>query len=104
MGAGDPQIFHARLCCISCSTSPLRTLMFDIYSHIDIWYVMDRGKDKDGCGRSLQFPCNTLLYLLQQVNRTHLPPDKELGIITDKSLTVDQQAAVSAVFVLFVMQ
>ena len=65
----DLQILPVRLGCISCSTSLLLTLMFDIYSHLDIWYVMDRGRDKDGCGRSLQFPCNTLLYLLQ-----HLPP------------------------------
>ena len=58
---------------------------------------MDTGKDKDGCGRSPDSPCKTLLYLLQQVNRTHLPPDKELRIITDKSLRIDQQTAVSTI-------
>ena len=71
--------------------------MFDMYSHLDTWYVMDRGRDKDGCGRSPDSPCETLLYLLQQVNRTHLPPDKELQIVTDKSLVIDQQTAVSTI-------
>ena len=78
--------------------------MFDICSHLDTWYVMDGGRDNQGCGRSLQFPCNTLLYLLQQVNQTHLPPEEDLQIITDKSLTVDQQTAVSKAFILFVVQ
>ena len=40
----------------------------------DAWYVMDRGRDKGGCGRSPDSPCDTLLYLLQQMNQTHLPP------------------------------
>ena len=73
--------------------------MFDIYFHPDTWYVMDRGRDKDVCGKSPDSPCETLLYLLQQVNRAHLPPNKELRIITDKSLRVDQQTAVSSVFI-----
>ena len=60
---------------------------------------MNRGKDKYGCGRSPDSPCKTLLYLLQQVNRTHLPPDKELHIVTDKSLRLDQQTAVSTDFI-----
>ena len=68
--------------------------MFYICSHPDPWYVMEKGRDKDGCGRSLQFPCNTLLYLLQQI-----PPGKELRILTDKSLTIDQEAAVSTDFI-----
>ena len=97
-GCGRSQILPVRLYCISCSPSLLLTLMFDIYSHLDIWYVMDRGRDKDGCGRSPESPCNTLLYLLQQVNRTHLPPDNELWIITDKSLVIKQETAVSTVF------
>ena len=104
MGVADPQILPVRLCCISCSTSLLLTLMFDIYSHPDTWYVMDRGRDKDGCGRSPDSACETLLYLLQQVNRTHLPPGKELRIITDKSLRIDQQNAVSTNAFLFVVQ
>ena len=66
--------------------------MFDIYSHPDTWYVMDGGRDDQGCGRSLQFPCNTLLYLLHQI-----PPDEELHIVTDKSLVIDQQTAVSTI-------
>ena len=92
--AADPQILPVRLCCISCSTSLLLTLMFDIYSHLETWYVLNRGRDKDGCGRSPDSPCATLRYLLQQVNRTH---DKELHIVTDKSLVIDQQAAVSTI-------
>ena len=72
--------------------------MFDIYSHLDTWYVMGRGRDKSGCGRSTDSPCETLLYLLQQVNRTHFPPDKELHVVTDKSLIIDKQAAVSTLF------
>ena len=64
--------------------------MFDIYSHIDTWYVMKKGLDHEGCGRPLQFPCNTLLYLLQQIS-----PDQELHVVTDKSLQINQQAAVS---------
>ena len=91
----DPCRSPAPASCISCSTSLLLTLMFDIYSHLDTWYVMDRGRDKDGCGRSPDSSCETLLYLLQQANRTHLPPDKELRIVTDKSLTMDERTAVS---------
>ena len=56
--------------------------------------MMD-GSDKDGCGRTPGSACSTLLYLLQQVNRTHLPPSTGIRIATDKSLTIDQQAAVS---------
>ena len=61
----------------------------------ETWYVMERGADRDGCGRSVEFPCETLLYLLQQVNRTHRPPSTEIHISTDKSLIIDQQIAVS---------
>ena len=68
--------------------------MVDIYV-LDTWYVLERGRDKDGCGRTPGSACLTLPYLLQQVNRTHLPPSTELRIATDKSLTIDQQAAVS---------
>ena len=58
---------------------------------------MKTGSDKDGCGRTPGSACSTLLYLLQQVNRTHHPPSTELRIATDKSLTIDQQAAVSTI-------
>ena len=68
--------------------------MVDIYV-LDTWYVLKRGRDKDGCGRTPGSPCLSLPYLLQQENRTHLPPSTELRIATDKSLTIDQQAAVS---------
>ena len=95
MGVAGSQILPATPCCISCSTSLLLTLMFDIYSHLDTWYVIKKGLDHEGCGRSPDSPCSTLLYLLQQVNWTRLPPDKELHNITDKSLQIDQRAAVS---------
>ena len=64
----------------------------------DTWYVMMSGSDKDGCGRTPGSACLTLLYLLQQENRTHLPPSTGIRIATDKSVTVDQQAAVSAFY------
>ena len=41
----------------------------------DAWYVMSSGSDTQRCGRE-ETPCESLLYLLQQVNHTHLPPDK----------------------------
>ena len=44
------------------------------YFSLDTWYVLKSGRDKDGCGRTPSSACSTLLYLLQQVNRTHLPP------------------------------
>ena len=65
----------------------------------DMWYVLMSGSDREGCGRSVEFPCETLLYLLQQVNWTHEPP--ELHIVTDKSLTIDQQTAVSTGFIYY---
>ena len=68
--------------------------MVGIY-FLDTWYVLKRGRDKDGCGRTPGSACLTLPYLLQQENRTHLPPSTELRIATDKSLAIDQQAAVS---------
>ena len=40
----------------------------------DTWYVLESGSDIGGCGRTPDSACSTLLYLLQQVNRTHLPP------------------------------
>ena len=80
-----------------CSTCPFLTLNFYIYSHPDTWYVMEKGLDYEGCGKSPDSPCESLLYLLQQVNRTHLSPHKELRIVTDKSLTIDKQAAVSTI-------
>ena len=58
----------------------------------DTWYVLTSGSDKEGCGRAPGSACSTLLYLLQQVNRTHLPPSTGIRISTDKSLTIDQQA------------
>ena len=61
----------------------------------DTWYVLTSGSDKEGCGRTPGSACSTLLYLLQQVNRTHLSPSTGIQISTDKSLTIDQQAAVS---------
>ena len=67
----------------------------------ETWYVLESGSDRDGCGRSVKFPCQTLLYLLQQVNRTHFPPSTEINISTDKSLTIDQQIAVSCFHFLF---
>ena len=62
---------------------------------IDTWYVLKSGRDKDGCGRTPGSACSTLLYLLQQVNRTHLPPSTGIKISTDKCLNIDQQTAVS---------
>ena len=63
----------------------------------DTWYVLKRGRDKDGCGRTPGSACSTLLYLLQQVNRTHPPPSTGIRISTDKCITIDQQAAVSTI-------
>ena len=63
----------------------------------DTWYVMKTGSDKDGCGRTPGSACSTLLYLLQQVNRTHLPPSTAIKISTEKCLNIDQQAAVSTI-------
>ena len=74
-------------------------LFFLSWPLTETWYVMENGRDQKGCGNSTENPCKTLLYLLQQVNWTHLPPDKELHISTDKSLTIDQQTAVSTNFI-----
>ena len=84
--------------CISCSASLLLTLMFDIYSHLDTCYVMQKGLDHEGCGNSTENACQTLLYLVQQVNRTHLPLSRGLHISTDKSLRIDQRTAVSTIY------
>ena len=67
------------------------------YFSLDTWYVMKRGSNRDGCGRTPGSACRTLLYLLQQVNRTHLPPSTGIRIATDKSMNIDQQAAVSTI-------
>ena len=53
---------------------------------------MENGTDTEGCGRSAEFACSTLLYLLQQ---QQVPPSEEIRILTDKSFQVDQQTAVS---------
>ena len=73
--------------------------LFSIYILPDAWYVMTGGSDTEGCGRA-ERPCQTLRFLLLQVNRTHLPPDKELRIVTDKSLRIDQRTAVSTIWFL----
>ena len=44
------------------------------YFSLDTWYVLKSGSDIGGCGRTPDSACSTLPYLLQQVNRTHLPP------------------------------
>ena len=36
--------------------------------------MLESGSDKEGSGRTTESACSTLLYLLQQVNRTHLLP------------------------------
>ena len=74
----------------------LSTIIF--LTESETWYVLESGTDDQGCGRSLQFPCNTILHLLQQVNRTHLPPSRELQVVTDKSLTINQDIAVSTIY------
>ena len=60
-------------------------------------YVLESGSNREGCGRTPETACITLLYLLQQVNRTHLPPSTAIRIATDKCLNIDQQAAVSTI-------
>ena len=55
--------------------------------------MLKSGSDKDGCG-TLEQPCRTLLYVLQEVQ-----PSAGIRIITDQSLTINQQAAVSTSFV-----
>ena len=57
--------------------------------------MLQSGWNLDGCGRTMESACKTILYLLQQVNRTHLPPSTGIRISTDKSLKIDQQTAVS---------
>ena len=64
---------------------------------VEIRYVMKSGLDREGCGKSPEFPCGSLLYALQQVNRTSTT---EIHIVTDKSLSVGQQEAVSTYLIL----
>ena len=42
-------------------------------------------------------PVRLCCICCSRVNRIHLPPDKELHIVTDKSLRIDQQNAVSTI-------
>ena len=59
--------------------------------------MLDSGSNREGCGRTPETACSTLLYLLQQVNRTHLPPSTGIHISTDECLSIDQKTAVSVI-------
>ena len=56
------------------------------YFSLDTWYVLKRGSDIGGCGRTPDSACSTLPYLLQQVNRTHLPPPMATHVSPSKEI------------------
>ena len=66
------------------------------YFSLDTWYVLEEGWDKDGCGRTPGSACSTLLYLLQQVNRTHLPPSMATQVPPSKEMDPDNRTQVSS--------
>ena len=61
--------------------------------------MMENGSDAEGCGQYLDVACSSLSYLLDQIKKSESPPEgTEAVIVTDKSLNIDQQAAVSNMF------
>ena len=64
------------------------------YFSLETWYVLKSGRDKDGCGRTPGSACSTLLYLLQQVNRTRLPPSMATHVPPSNEIDPDNRTQV----------
>ena len=59
--------------------------------------MLKSGSDIGGCGRTPDSACSTLLYLLHQVNRTHLPPSTATQVPPSREMDPDYQTQVGPV-------